>query len=255
MSQNDSACEPWVKELNLFQKDMNILRSKKEWINDDIINAAQHLLKDINPALSGFQSTACGLVLNFNSETREFVQILYGENHWNVISSIGVPHGSVEIFDSMYTKLSDAIKMQIANIVYTSNPHITILFQNVQQQSGSSDCGLFSIAFATALVYGKRPENYHFNQREMRSHLLKCFQQRNMELFPIIRERINIRGSSALSTDVIEVFCMCRMPELPGSEWIECTKCNEWYHMGTCVVVPPRYLEDRISWLCFKCRN
>ena len=154
VSHNDSACEPWVKELNLFQKDMNILRSKKEWINDDIINAAQHLLKDINPALSGFQSTACGLVLNFNSETREFVQILYGENHWNVISSIGVPHGTVEIFDSMYTKLSDAIKMQIANIVYTSNPHITILFQNVQKQSGSSDCGLFSIAFATALVYG-----------------------------------------------------------------------------------------------------
>ena len=31
---------------------------------------------------------------------------------------------------NMYTKLSDAIKMQIANIVYTSNPHITILFQN-----------------------------------------------------------------------------------------------------------------------------
>ena len=47
MSQNDSACEPWVKELNLFQIDMNILRSKKEWVNDDLINAAQHLLKDI----------------------------------------------------------------------------------------------------------------------------------------------------------------------------------------------------------------
>ena len=29
VSQNNSACEPWVKELNLFQKDMNILRSKK----------------------------------------------------------------------------------------------------------------------------------------------------------------------------------------------------------------------------------
>ena len=78
----------------------------------------------------------------------------------------------------------------------------------------------------------------------MRSHLLKCFQQRKMELFPIIRER-SIRGSSVLSTDVIEVFCMCRMPEMPGSEWIECTKCKEWYHMCTCIVVPPRYLEDR----------
>ena len=45
MLQNDSASEPWVKELNLFQKDMNILCSKKEGINDDIMNAAQLLLK------------------------------------------------------------------------------------------------------------------------------------------------------------------------------------------------------------------
>ena len=87
-ARNDNASKPWVKEMNLFQRDKNILLSKNEWLRDDIINAAQHLLKGINPLISGFQNTACGLVLNFNCETSELVQILYGENHWNVISSI-----------------------------------------------------------------------------------------------------------------------------------------------------------------------
>ena len=116
-ARNDNASKPWMKELNLFERDKNILLSKNEWLSDNIINAAQHLLKGINHLISGFQSTACGLVLNFSCETSEFVQILYGENHWNVISSIGVPHGTVQIFDSIHTRLSASVKMQIANIV------------------------------------------------------------------------------------------------------------------------------------------
>ena len=127
-----NASKPWVKEMNLFQRDKNILLSKNEWLSDDVINAAQHLLKEINPVLSGFQNTACGLVLDFSCETREFVQILYGENHWSVISSIGVPHGTVQIFHSIHTRLSASIKMQIANAVCTSNP-------------GSADCEFFRL--------------------------------------------------------------------------------------------------------------
>ena len=60
-------------------------RQEKEWLSNDIINAVQHILMWINPVLSGFQITACGLVLNFSSETREFVPILYEVNHWNNI--------------------------------------------------------------------------------------------------------------------------------------------------------------------------
>ena len=35
---------------------------------------------------SGLQNNAYGLILNFSSETREFVQILYRANQWNVMS-------------------------------------------------------------------------------------------------------------------------------------------------------------------------
>ena len=57
-----------------------------------------------------------------------------------------------------------------------------------------------------------------------------------MKLFPTTCtwER-KLRGNSLTSTDIIEVCCIhvCRMPELTGLQWIECSKCNEWYYIGT----------------------
>ena len=41
-------------------------------------------------------------------------------------------------------------------------------------QYGSADCGLFAIAFATAIALGISPEYIHFQQGEMRQHLLTC---------------------------------------------------------------------------------
>jgi len=37
----------------------------------------------------------------------------------------------------------------------------------------AADCGLFAIAFATALAYGEQPRHCLFDQNEVRQHLLK----------------------------------------------------------------------------------
>ena len=49
---------------------------------------------------------------------------------------------------------------------------ITISHRNVQWQSGSSDCGLFAVAFATAICAGCDPASSVFDQTSMRQHLL-----------------------------------------------------------------------------------
>ena len=46
---------------------------------------------------------------------------------------------------------------------------------NVQMQAGANDCGLFAIAFATAVVFVEKPGDTFFNQHELRKHLHKCF--------------------------------------------------------------------------------
>ena len=58
------------------------------------------------------------------------------------------------------------------------------LMSNVQQQFGSSDCGLFAIAFTVHLAFGDDPQHIAFEQSQMRPHLLKCFQRKKMEPFP-----------------------------------------------------------------------
>ena len=56
-------------------------------------------------------------------------------------------------------------------------------------QSGSYDCGLFAIAFATALALGEKPELFSFEQSKMRTHLRQCLEKGEMEMFPVSRKR------------------------------------------------------------------
>ena len=55
---------------------------------------------------------------------------------------------------------------------------------NVARQAGMADCGLFAIANAVTLLCGKDPTNMFYEQREMRSHLIRCFEGEQMTPFP-----------------------------------------------------------------------
>ena len=162
--------------------------------------------------------------MNFTAETTGFVQILFnGIDHWTVVFTVGVPEGEVHLFDSKYTSSSSALKMQIACLVCTKLPHIKLCYQNVQVQSGAADCGIFSIAFATALVLNRQPGEFFFDQNKMSSYLIKCL---SMSIFPVKKMR---RGVNLVKrTELISVFCICRMPAVTSSNWIECS-----CHMST----------------------
>ena len=66
----------WIRELNLLERDRDILLNPAGLLNDSIIDAAQKLLKQAFPALSGLQSVCCGLTMNFDIEPSEFVQVI-----------------------------------------------------------------------------------------------------------------------------------------------------------------------------------
>ena len=108
-------------------------------------------------------------------ETGEFVQILHnGHGHWHVISTIGLKHPTVNIFDSMYSHCLNHSKVQIASILATKEPAIRLQYMDVQMQPGKADCGLFAIALAATIAHVMHPGSYVFEQSLMRSHLLKC---------------------------------------------------------------------------------
>lgn len=245
--------EIWIQELSLSERDREILLNPAGLLTDTIINAAQMLLKQEFPSLSGLQSVACGLVMNFNIEPDEFVQILHnGQGHWLTISTIGTSHPVVHVYDSMYPSASTLVKAQIATILHTVYPTITLQFMDVQMQAGVYDCGLFAVAFLVSLALGKSPGQYHFHQDKMRQHLWRCFQNRKLSMFPYSKLR-RATESSVKAVEEVHVFCICRMPELPNTKWIECSGCKNWYHRDTCVCVPPTALITNIPWFCIKC--
>ena len=61
---------------------------------------------------------------------------------------------------------------------------IDVRYMDVQWQSGASDCGLFSVACATAHCFGIDPSTLIFDLQQMRSHLVSCIESEQMISFP-----------------------------------------------------------------------
>ena len=156
------------------------------------------------------------------------------------------------MYDSMYPSASTVVKAQIATMLHTVYPAITLQLMDVQMQASGYDCSLFAVAFLVSLALGKSPGQYHFHQDKMRQHLWRCFQNRELSMFPYSKLR-RATESSVKAVEDVRVYCVCRMPELPNTKWIECSGCKNWYHRDTCVCVPPTALITNIPWFCSKC--
>ena len=182
------------------------------------------------------------------------MQILHnGHGHWLTVSTVGAPASSVFVYDSLYSSASPTLMMQIASIVYSSHQKISLLFKDVPLQDGSSDCGVFAIAFATAITLGLDLGAFLFDQSKMRQNLLKCLQNSKLSMFPVNRYRRV--GGRIKCEDKISLFCICRLPKFSTSNWVQCSKCKEWFHDGICVFVSEELKSSpHVVWFCDKCK-
>ena len=119
---------------------------------------------------------------------------------------------------------------------------------DVQLQTGGCDCGLFSIAFATALANGVQPGECIFKQKEMRRHLYKCPSRGELSMFPLVKKNA---AASVKSEDYIELFCTCRMPEI--LPMVECSNCKKWYHVYCTAVLQDVISITSLEWTCPVC--
>ena len=174
----DLSTEPSKSEPNKHWVSINSIRltnedkMTKEWLNDNHISAAQSLLKQQHPDVSGLQPSTLQYTQMFDVHSnREFVQCLnLADNHWTTVSTVGCVPGVVNVYDSLNYGLTTSIERTIANLVHTDKPTITIQRAPMQLQRGGSDCGLFAIASATAISNGQSPRT--FNSTRVRCGLI-----------------------------------------------------------------------------------
>ena len=227
-----------------------ILESSSKWLTDNIINATQELLRRKYPML-GLQNTLLSYTLAFDVMTEEFVQVLHsGGNHWLAVSTIGCPPSTVKVYDSLYSELPTQTKEQICALLVSQEPVIDLIYVTVQSQQNGCDCGLFALAFATALCSGQNPQCLLFKKSVMRAHLLKCLEDEDIKPFPC--KTVN-RAQQRNKTGKIEIFYKCRTQE--AGRMVSCSGCREWYH-EECMPIPKQVWRQnsKYEWYCDKCR-
>ncbi|XP_019636874.1 PREDICTED: uncharacterized protein LOC109479362 [Branchiostoma belcheri] len=169
---------------NLTKSDYNIIRDPNGWLTGEIIHSAQVLVRRVNPGVEGLQRPALGPARNFDVVTAECIQILHtGQGHWVCVSTVDCLPGRVKLYDSLYhDAVSQEVEEQTDDLL--GGNLVSIDYVPVQQQTNSSDCGVFSVAFAVCLVFANDPRHVTFDVPRMRPHLLKCLKEGSITMFP-----------------------------------------------------------------------
>ncbi len=248
--------QPWVQSelFTLYDTDKAIIESGK-WLTDDIIDAGQKILAaqfKEKYGNAGFQSVVLGHTFSFKVESEDFVQILHdGHNHWLTISTVGAPPSSVLLYDSMYATAGRATQSQAASMMMVADQTLTLTFADVQMQAGGTECGVFALAFATAICFGYSPGKFQFNQPSMRSHLIECLEKQQFTMFPVKKERRQARKVKGKET--IPLHCVCRMPMIKEAPMIQCSHCKKWYHGKHCTKTTKDAWLPGAKWFCSVC--
>ena len=146
----------------LSSMDEDILDDKYAWLNDNLNNFGQSLLKKKFPTIGGLNDVSLQHTLCFVPEDMDkpFVQILNTSGqHWICVTNrMCQDRNTVRIYDSLRTgDIAISTKECIAALINCQTQYIYLLYPDVEQQKDGSSCGLYALAFAYSLCNGEDP--------------------------------------------------------------------------------------------------
>ena len=188
---NPSPDSKWVQfdKLSLSHDDLFKLSSVRN-LDDQHINFGQQILKKQYPHIFGLKSSVYieKSTYSYPEEDRrgKFIQIINirdGCGHWIAVSNVlSSQLDKVTVYDSLYSTVNAYTQKLIKRLL--KNGSIKIFLVRPQIQTGSHDCGLFALAFSTALAMGEDVFDVKYDQTAMRKHLQDCFERRQLKEFP-----------------------------------------------------------------------
>ena len=181
--------EPIAKKQRLSDPDIeNIIMGAE--LSDLHINLAQRILKEQFSHINGLESTLLqGKRYTLTEDmVKNKIQIIHclERHHWITASTVNNAPGEVTIMDSIFKSIDQETKLTVSNLFQPSGSvnQLKIKLIKTQRQKGNKDCGLFAIAMATTIAFGKNPSKVTFCQESMRAHLVSCLNNQNFSLFP-----------------------------------------------------------------------
>ena len=255
---NSPLNEKWLPMYGLNLDDLNILLSPTQWLNNDHINVAMQILRKQFPLINGLHCTRH--VPHFVQKDKYWkydkkfpltpspaLQIHHnGTNHW--ITS--VKHNERIYFldsllntDNISMSINTALELQLAALYGSPGKNMEINVPRVQHQENSTCCGVFAIANAVEFCVNNTWENsINFKKDEMRSHIIKCFEEEEFTPFPSTSTNRRQRGYKVH----ISTTCPCGMPDSMAN-LVSCKLCLLVWH-ETCIA-----LQNNIQHACPYC--
>ena len=158
-----------------------ILSSPTIWFEDEVVHKVQQLIKEKFPNIGGFQDPI--LYNHFVPLKGKFVQVLnVNENPWVCVAGEG--NNEIHIYDSLLIKINNKPMYVITKMLKCEDEVFLTKTVLVQKQSNSSDCGLFTLAFAFDLANSMDSSIITYNERILRKHLLACTENEEITEFP-----------------------------------------------------------------------
>ena len=193
----------WVPSLGLEYHHRQTI-SESGWLSSDHINAAHKLLRQ-QFTISGLQDP--GYAKNpsaFKVQGNGAIQIHHnGINHWLTSTCA---RGVVKVYDSLWkTDISPSVHLQLGAIYREKAKHgsLNVDICHVEHQTGSSDCGLYAVAYATNLAYGNDPSKISYSSDELRPHFIKCLENTKLTPFPRELELSRAERPSRVVIDIL----------------------------------------------------
>lgn len=242
---------------NINVSDRNILQSKA-WLNDVIIDSSMNLLKYQFPDLEGFQPCYLAHQLDFQKHSKLFIQIINRTggkgSHWLTVSNINCLHNEIGIYDSAFEDLPNMELAVVASLVEISESMLKVKFVDIQMQRNGYDCGLFAIANATALAFGRYPSQEVYDVKNLRSHLIKCLENKHITPFPTHNKSYKSTRRKVKIKKIVDVplYCVCKKPDT-GTIYVFCDACNKEYH-PECVGLNES-INESLLFICNDCRK
>ena len=212
------------------------------------------------PTLDGLQSCCYAEKPCFRPTTDTFIQILNthpkdGGVHWVTVATYESPvSGAVRLYDSgLSLGVSTSIEKSVCNMLRSPDNSVSIKLMNNDVQPNTNDCGVYAIAFAVSLAFGKEPAHLHYDNSKMRTHLLNCIKSGILTEFPSKPES---RKNLYIQAHTIPLHCTCRMPE--SDLMFQCTKCQQWFHPDCQEIklnAVARQLKQSRTVKCLECRS
>ena len=150
------------------------------------------------------------------------------------------PQSDVDIINSLNnSNISSKIIQCAVRILKTAKRSFRISHVPCQLQKDGYNGGVFAIAFARALAFKINPSEIRFGKAtHMREHLLLCFKEKNLKLFPTSVFRSNTSGRLPLPIQItvyyINYCSICTVTHVDDS-----TRSQK----GACVYLWAKYVD------------